>query len=227
MISVVIPTLNAAAWLPRSFGCLMPAAMRGALREVIVADGGSTDETVAIADAAGARVVRAQCGRGHQLGEGASAAKGDWLLFLHADTVLGPGWEDEAMAFIENSSLEKPRAAAFRFALDDVGSKARGLEKLVALRCALFALPYGDQGLLIPSRLYRRLGGYKPIALMEDVDFVRRIGGRRLVMLKSRAVTSAERFRREGYVRRSLRNLSILLLFALRVPAPVLTRLYN
>jgi hypothetical protein len=101
------------------------------------------------------------------------------------------------------------------------------LEWLVALRCAALRLPYGDQGLLIPKRLYDDVGGYRPLALMEDVDLVQRLGRRRTVMLRSQAVTSAERFRREGYARRSARNLLCLALHTLRVPAHVISRIYG
>ena len=100
-------------------------------------------------------------------------------------------------------------------------------ESLVALRCFLFALPYGDQGLLISRQLYRELGGFRPMPLMEDVDFVRRLKRSQLVMLYSRAVTSGIRYRNEGYVVRSLRNLGCMLLYFLRVPTRVLARLYG
>lgn len=227
MISVVIPTLNAERELGRCFNALIPATLAGLVTEVVVADGGSSDGTLNIADAAGAHVVAGEKGRGQQMGDGARAAKGDWLLFLHADTALEPGWEREAEHFIAHSTYEKPCAAAFRFALDDFGMQARLLEKMVALRCAMFRLAYGDQGLLIPRRLYDQLGGYQRMALMEDVDLVRKIGWRRLSMMRARAVTSAERFKDEGYLRRSVRNLSILFLYALRVPVATLARLYG
>jgi hypothetical protein len=96
----------------------------------------------------------------------------------------------------------------------------------VALRALIFGLPYGDQGLLIPKRFYDRLGGYAPLPLMEDVDLVRRIGRRRLVMLKSLAVTDAARYVSGGYLVRPLRNLSLLALYFLGVPPKVLARLY-
>src|SRR5215469_2008059 len=148
MISVVIPTLNAADALARCLASLVPAAMRGLVREVVVADGGSADGTLAIAEAAGARAIEAPRGRGSQLAAGADASRSDWLLFLHADTALEANWEEEAIAFIESAMMECPRAAYFRFALDDFDARARRLESLVSARCRLFALPYGDQGLL-------------------------------------------------------------------------------
>jgi hypothetical protein len=118
-------------------------------------------------------------------------------------------------------------AAFFRFALDDDGLMPRFVEWLVGLRCHLLALPYGDQGLLISRNLYNRLGGFRPLPLMEDVDLVRRLKRNEIVMLKSRAVTSCERYRREGYLARSLRNLGCVLLYYLRVPPRVLARLYG
>lgn len=125
------------------------------------------------------------------------------------------------------SGRRAPAAAAFRFALDDDGMMPRLLESLVALRCFLFALPYGDQGLLISRKLYRELGGFRPMPLMEDVDLMRRLKRRQLVMMRSRAVTSSSRYRSEGYAARSLRNLCCMVLFFLRVPTRVLARLYG
>ena len=151
MLSIVIPTLDDEPELAVTLAALVPAAAAGVVGQVVVADGGSRDGTAALADAFGCDIVTAPPGRGGQLVAGAAAARHDWLLFLHADTVLEEGWHHEAAAFSEQAGrLETPnRAAAFRFALDDQGLRPRLLESLVALRCALFALPYGDQGLLI------------------------------------------------------------------------------
>jgi rSAM/selenodomain-associated transferase 2 len=229
MISVVIPTLNAEADLARTLTALVPAAVDGLVRDVVIADGGSVDATAKIAEEAGAKFVEARRGRGVQLAEGARHAKGDWLLFLHADTVLQPGWEREAFALM--SAVERgargETAAAFGFTLDDNGLWSAFLKQAVRLRCALLRLPYGDQGLLISRRLYDELGGYKPIELMEDVDIVRRLGRRRIAFLRAHAVTSARRYRAEGYMRRMLRNLTCLCLYYLRVPPQVIARLYG
>jgi rSAM/selenodomain-associated transferase 2 len=203
--------------------------VEGIVQEAIVVDGGSSDGTRAIAEAAGTHLIEAPRGRGSQLDAGAHAARGDWLLFLHADTVLDPGWAEEAQGFIKRvqTGRRDEAAAAFRFALDDDGAMPRFIERLVVWRCCLFGLPYGDQGLLISRRLYRRLGGFRPLPLMEDVDLVRRLKRRELVLLQSRAVTSGERYRREGYLARSLRNLGCMLLYYLRVPPRVLARIYG
>ncbi len=225
MISVVIPTLNAAATLPRCLNCLLDAAMSGLVREVIVADGGSTDETLMIADAAGAHIVTGPDCRGARLEIGAAAARSDWLLFLHANTILEPSWAHEAASFMERVAPEAPRAAAFGFALDDFEPAARRRETLVGVRCRLLGLPYGDQGLLIPALFYRKIGGYKPLPLMEDVDLIRRLGRRRLVMLHARAVTNSTPDYKSARAQHRLRHLGLLFLHAMRVPAPLVSRL--
>lgn len=228
MISVVVPTLNAAETLGDSLSMLVPAAIEGLVSEVIVVDGGSSDETGAIADAMGAHFISAARGRGLQLVEGARASKGDWLLFLHADTNLQAGWDEEAFAFIRQVERGgKDFAAAFLFALDDPSPAARRLEFWVKLRCQLFRLPYGDQGLLISRQFYNELGGYKPMPLMEDVDLLRRIGRARLALLRTPAITSARRFQKNGYFIRSLRNIALLSLYFLRVPTRFLVKLYG
>lgn len=203
--------------------------MDGLVRQVIIVDGGSRDATLRIADDAGAEIVVSPAGRGTQLATGACHARSPWLLFLHADTVLEPGWERDVSQFMERVDLgRRPEAAAaFRFTLDDDGLRPRLLEAAVAARNGLFRLPYGDQGLLIPRRLYDKIGGFKSLPLMEDVDLVHRLGRRRIVMLRATARTSASRYKTDGYTRRIARNLACLSLYYMRVPLPVIARLYG
>lgn len=111
--------------------------------------------------------------------------------------------------------------------LDDDAWQARVIERGVASRVRLLGLPYGDQGLLISRPLYKKVGGFRPLALMEDVDLVRRIGRHRLRQLGSTAVTSADRWRRDGWIRRSGRNLACLVLYALGVAPSRLARFYR
>ena len=229
MISVVVPTYNAQKDLGRTLTALIPAAVEGLVKDVTIVDGGSDDHTCRIADEAGARLVRAERGRGQQLAAGAREARGRWLLFLHADTVLQPGWEEDAFRHIQAiESTERPdRAAAFRFQLDDDGFLPAYVQWAVAMRCRILRLPYGDQGLLISRRLYDEVNGFRPISIMEDIDLVRRLGRRRITILRSAAVTSARRYRNDGYLRRMMRNASCLALFYLRIPPRLIARLYG
>ncbi len=229
MISVVIPTLNAEPGLADTLTALVPAAVAGLVRQVVVVDGGSTDRTLVIAEDAGADILNTEQGRGQQLRSGAEAARFPWLLFLHADTILADHWVREAAKFIDQveSGRRPASAAAFRFALDDSGPKPRLLEAGVAFRCAFLRLPYGDQGLLIPRDLYAAIGGFRPLPLMEDVDIIRRLGRKRITMLQTPAITSASRYRRDGYCKRILRNATCLTLYYFRVPLPLISRLYD
>jgi rSAM/selenodomain-associated transferase 2 len=219
-LSVVIPTLNAARTLPATL-----AALRGGVDDIVVADGGSSDDTVDIARVGGATVAVSERGRGIQLRTGAEAAACDWLLFLHADTRLQESWRHQVEDFTTDPD-NRNRAAVFAFALDDASAPARRVEKLVAWRCRLLGLPYGDQGLLISRAHYDALGGFRPMPLMEDVDIVRRIGKKNLTVLSARAVTSAERYRRDGWWRRPVRNLLCLFLYFTGVPPRILEKIY-
>ncbi len=216
-VSVVIPTLNAARSLPGTVAALGPVP------EIVVVDGGSDDGTPRIAEALGARVIEAPRGRGSQIAAGIAAAQQPWLFILHADTRMQPGWQGAALAHIAGG---RDCAACFRFALDSTAPQARRLERIVAWRSRVLGLPYGDQGLLIHADLLRRVGGMHPLPIMEDVDLVRRLGRRRIVVLDAAAVTSADRWVRDGWYRRSARNLMCLALWFVGVPPRVIARLY-
>lgn len=205
-VSIVIPTLNAGMVLPATLAHLGEGLEAGLIRELVISDGGSGDDTCAVADAAGALVVAGAAGRGGQLMRGVAASGGDWLLILHADTHLAPGWAAAVLAHLR----DRPNAAGY-FRL---GFRARGAApRLVAgwanLRARLFGLPYGDQGLLIARALYERAGGYPDIPLMEDVAIARGLRGR-MVRLDATAMTSAERYLSRGWLRRGARNLITL-----------------
>ena len=201
-LSVVIPTLDAARELP---GCL--AALPEGLvliREVVVSDGGSRDTTTAIAREAGAEVVAGPPGRGGQIRRGVAASRGEWLLVLHADTRLDPGWSGAVGAHLAGGG----EAAWFRLAFRAEGIAPRLVARWANLRSRL-GLPYGDQGLLVPRALLDAVGGYDDVPLMEDVALARRLRGR-MRGLRHVARTGAARYEAEGWGRRGARNLLTL-----------------
>jgi len=217
-LAIIIPALNAAAVLPETLRALPSCA------ELLVVDGGSADATVAVAEELGARVIQAARGRGAQLRVGAASARSSWLLFLHADTRLD-GSAGSAIADFQARSRDA--AAAFRFRLEDGAWQARIIETVVEIRCRLFGLPYGDQGLLISRSLYEAVGGYRPLPLMEDVDLVRRLGRRRIRILAADARTSSERWRRNGWLAQSALNVRCLALFLRGASPEAIVQLYN
>lgn len=227
MLSLVIPTWNEAARLPHTLAAWRAAPVAD---EIVVADAHSPDGTGALAQHLGARMVVSSRGRGTQLRAGADAARGDWLLFVHADARPGDGVAAAVARFVAEPA-SRERAGYFRLRLDDPVRGARRIERLAAWRARVFALPYGDQGLLIARALYDRAGGHPPIPIMEDVALVRRLrrqlGTKGLVPLDAEIVTSAERYRRDGYWLRPIRNLGCLALYALGVPPATLTRIYG
>lgn len=206
-ISIIIPTINEA----ESLGPTLAGVVGQPGVEVIVADGGSHDQTVSLASAAGARVMDAAAGRGSQQNAGARAAQGSILLFLHADTRLPEGFAAQVR---EALSLPGVVAGAFRFAINGGGWRFRLLELCTNWRAAWLGLPYGDQALFLPASLFQTMGGFREIALLEDVDLVlrlRKIG--RITLLACPAHTSARRWKRLGFVRTTLINQLILLGF--------------
>jgi glycosyltransferase involved in cell wall biosynthesis len=162
MISVIIPTLNAARLLPRAFQSLFEAAMDGLVSEVIVSDSGSADATLAIAEAAGATVIAAR--REQQRLAGALAAKKAWLLFLEPGDVIERGWEQEIRSFIAKG---ESRGAAFRMRKGK-GIRMAASDAIAALRFRLSGRPAKGQALLVPAKLLQKTGA--PASRPQDDD---------------------------------------------------------
>lgn len=221
-VSIVIPALNAAGELPACLEHLMEGLGAGLIRELVITDGGSTDETRAMAQAAGAEWVSGAPSRGGQLRRGCAAAKGDWLLVLHADTHLEPGW---AAAVAQHLQEGQGRPAYFRLRFRARGMRPAWVAGWANLRSRLFALPFGDQGLLIRRAEYEAAGGYPDQPLMEDVALVRRLKG--LAALPSAALTSAARYQRTGWLRRGTRNLWTLTRYFFGVKPELLAKSYS
>ena len=208
-LSVVIPTLNAARDLPVALPPLVEVLETGVIRDLVISDGGSTDKTVEIAEAAGAALVTGPVGRGGQLGRGVQAAKGDWVLLLHADTELPSGWTGLVLEHMKDAP---DRAAYFRLSFRAQGLLPRMVAGWANLRSRLLGLPYGDQGLLIRKPVLEAAGGVPELPLMEDVALSRALQGR-LTALPGTVTTSAERYEAQGWILRGWRNLTTLMCY--------------
>jgi rSAM/selenodomain-associated transferase 2/rSAM/selenodomain-associated transferase 1 len=219
LISVVVPTLDEAAALPGLLDHL--AALAGRF-EVIVADGGSRDGTTELAAAhpSAARVLRVPGGRAAQLNAGAAAARGDPIVFLHADTRLPAA----AHRLLSQSTADGGNFA-IRFDGGDAFSRVLGAWYSVQRRLGVY---YGDSAIWVRPRVFEALGGFRPLPIMEDYDLARRLErGFRTACLPGPAVTSARRWRALGVPRTVLSWVAIRWLFLARVPPERLARLYR
>ena len=199
-VSVVIPTLNAEAELGPCLAALGPGLQAGLLRELVISDGGSTDGTRAIAEAAGALWVAGPPGRGGQLARGVAAAGGPWLLVLHADTLLSLDWPEAVLR-----GMEAGEPGYFRLRFRARGPGAAWVAGWANLRARAFGLPFGDQGLLVSRADYMAAGGYPDIPLMEDMALARTLPRPR--PLAATAETGAARFEAHGWLRQGAANL--------------------
>jgi rSAM/selenodomain-associated transferase 2 len=220
-VSVIIPTLNEAADLPDALDSVFACPVH----EVIVADGGSTDETVSIARSRGARVVETSPSRAGQMNAGAAAATGDVLLFLHGDTRLPA---DYTFHMLRGLSARGVVAGAFGFKVDAPNPGLRLVEWVTGLRSRCLQMPYGDQGIFVWTDVFREVGGYPEQPIMEDFVLVRRLRRRgRVVTLGVPAITSGRRWRRLGVLRTTLINQLMIAGHALGVSPVRLARWYG
>ncbi len=223
-ISIIIPAKDAEAELPGCLSALFAGVEAGLVREVIVSAAPSNNTKMReIADLAGAVWVEGSEGRGTQMKRGAEAARGEWLLFVHADTWLSAGWTETVA---QHLAEKVDKAGAFQLAFRSQSRRARIVEVLTNWRARTFGLPYGDQGLLISRHLYDEVGGFEAVPLMEDVMMIRKIGKARITVLGARAETSGEKQARDGWFLRSLRNLWLLFRFSRGATPEQLARAY-
>lgn len=208
-ISVIIPALNEAGQIAAVISC----ARRAPEIEVIVADGGSTDDTIKAASEAGAQVVVEAGGRGAQLNVGAARAGAPVLLFLHADTMLPEGY-----ATLVSQTLADERVAlgAFSLAIAGASPGQQIVARLANWRSRWLGLPYGDQALFLRAEVFRQLGGFRAWPILEDLDLVRRarkLG--RIAIVPKPVTTSSRRWRQLGTLRTTLINQMMLAGYAL------------
>jgi rSAM/selenodomain-associated transferase 2 len=210
-LTVVIPALDEADQIT---GAVASAGAAGC--EIIVVDGGSRDGTPGRAAAAGARVVASAPGRARQLAAGARLAKGDTILFLHADTRLPAGWENGVRSALADPGIV---GGAFRLRFEPRSPALRLIEWGTRLRVALLRMPYGDQALFVRRAVLESLGGIPQVAILEDLDLVRALKRRgRIACLAFPVTTSARRYRSTGVLRTMLRNWAAVVGWRLGLP---------
>ncbi|MBE9537245.1 MAG: TIGR04283 family arsenosugar biosynthesis glycosyltransferase [Proteobacteria bacterium] len=220
MISVIIPTLNEEKTLQATIDSARAEAV-----EIIVSDGGSEDATLEIAEKQADMVISAASGRGEQMNVGAAAARGEALLFLHADTLLPEGWVEEVVEILKDGRVS---CGAFRFALPEKSAALGFISAMVNLRSKWLNMPYGDQAIFMRRKDFEALGGFKAFPIMEDVELVRRLRKKGRLKITNRAVvTSARRWRKEGWLWTTLRNQILLYLYLLGVQPERLYRFYR
>ncbi len=219
-ISIIIPTLNESTTLPRSLDSLLDQTEALPGFEIIICDGGSTDDSLAGLDPRPIKIVHSEPGRAIQMNRGAEFASNDWLLFLHADTRLPPG----SLDLIEQCSAEWGR---FDVRLDDRRWIFRIIEKAINWRSCLSAVCTGDQAMFFRRDLFQQIGGFPAIPLMEDIAISKRARHQsRPACLRPAVTTSARRWQNQGTVRTILLMWSLRLAYWLGIKPDTLHRIY-
>lgn len=222
-ISVVIPALHEAATINRTIGTLVSGG--GARPEIIVVDGDPSGDTIRAVTAGEAICTTAPPGRARQMNRGADLSTREILLFLHADTLLPPGGLERIAAAVEKGY----RAGAFALGIESDRIVFRVTEHYAALRTTITKIPFGDQAIFMHRGLFRELGGYHDIPIMEDVDLMRRLRSRgaRLCLIPEKVLTSPRRWERDGLLFCTARNWALQLSFALGARPERLARWYR
>jgi glycosyltransferase involved in cell wall biosynthesis len=188
MLTVIIPTHNSERALVPTLAMLVPGALTGTVREVIVADAGSSDGTAQVVDVAGCGIVVSDAPLATRLKKAASAARGTWLMFLRPGVVLDAAWVEEAARAIDTAILRgttASHAAVFRRTSDVDATLPR---QIITLLAAAWRGPHPEQGLMISRDAYDRLGGHREGVADPEAELLRRIGRRRIVTLRSGAM---------------------------------------
>lgn len=226
-ISIVIPALNEAGTIAQVLANIHPLPNV----EVILVDGGSSDDTVSIVQGLGGKVISSEKGRAHQMNVGAKAATGEILLFLHADTFLPLGFETMVRSTLQPPlKREKlaPIAGAFSLQIDDPLPSLRSIEWLVAWRSKWRQMPYGDQAIFLRAETFWELGGFREMPIMEDFELIRQLQRRgQIEILSAPVVTSARRWLQRGVWQTTLINQAIVIGYLMGVSPARLASWYR
>lgn len=219
-ISVIIPTFNEALLLADT----LERIQQHGPHEVIIGDGGSADDTVAIARQMGARVVESACGRAVQMNSAARSATGDLFVFLHADSHIDSGGYQK---MVDTMSRENYVGGAFSLHIQSDLPAMKTISRLATWRSRHFHLAYGDQAIFVRAEAFQALNGFSPLPICEDLDFFLKLKKHgRVIILKEKVVTSARRWMAEGVAFTTARNLVVATLFLLGFPPARLSKWY-
>jgi rSAM/selenodomain-associated transferase 2 len=224
-ISVIIPVLNEAQQIQGAI-----ASARTSSTEIIVVDGGSTDNTVSIVQSLGITVTVSPPGRACQMNVGAKVATGDILVFLHADTCLPQGFEALISSALSQPAAKGqiPIAGAFAVRIDAPQPALRWIEWGVNWRSRVLQMPYGDQAIFLRARVFQATGGFSALPIMEDFELIRRLQQRgSITLVDSPVVTSARRWLQNGILQTTLINQLVILGYFLGVNTEDLVRFYR
>jgi rSAM/selenodomain-associated transferase 2 len=224
-LSIIIPVLNEASVINRTIARLMNVKRNGII-EIIVVDGSPDKGTIRTIESKEVIKLASPKGRGVQMNAGAVAATGDILLFLHADTILPHHSCDDIFFALKKSDAV---GGAFRLGIRSRRGAFRLIEFVANIRTHISRIPYGDQAIFIRSNFFHKVGGYKEIPIMEDVELMRRIKqtGNGIIILPAQVQTSARRWEKEGVVYGTLRNWSLMTLFLLGASPETLAKFYR
>ncbi|MGF1479219.1 MAG: TIGR04283 family arsenosugar biosynthesis glycosyltransferase [Cyanophyceae cyanobacterium] len=228
-ISIIVPVLNEAAQIQATLRSLTAPQSTDLSRnnelEIIVVDGGSSDHTGEIARSLGARVIGSPPGRANQMNRGAAVATKNVLLFLHADTRLPSNYPTLVEAALATPTTA---AGAFELKIDAPGRLLRFVERMVNWRSRLLSLPYGDQALFLRADVFKDVGGFASLPIMEDFELVRRLQQRgRIHIVPAAVLTSARRWQKLGIIRTTLINQVTIAGYFLGIPPATLARWYR
>jgi len=220
-ITLIIPTFNAS----NTLNATLQSASKF-FKTIIIIDAHSKDNTIKIAKKYKSEILLCSANRGKQLHKGAQKANTDWLLFLHADTIINKNSYNEIINFIKiENNINK--AAYFKLKFNDKNYYSLFIEKMVYLRNIIFQLPYGDQGLLISKNFYKKIGGYEELPIMEDINIIKKIKYKNLNIINSYIITDAVKYKKQGWLIRPLINLTCLTLYFMGCNINTINNIYK
>ncbi|MCI0620178.1 MAG: TIGR04283 family arsenosugar biosynthesis glycosyltransferase [Acidobacteria bacterium] len=220
-ISVIIPALNEVLVLAKTLESLRSSRFL----EAILVDGGSSDDTRKVASQHDVSVLLSSPGRARQMNLGSAAASGSILLFLHADTCLPPHFDTYVRDALSSPNVV---AGAFELRIDATNPALRWIERMANWRSRRLHMPYGDQAIFVRADVFRSLGGFPELPIMEDFELMRRLRGRGgIAILPQPALTSARRWKEAGVLKTTLANQLIILAYLAGVPPARIARWYQ